>query len=189
MTQAKGRVIQRGEKVVLREKTIDDAREDYAWRTDPELASYDAARPLRVTFNDYLALYAEELQHPSPYRRTFAIDDLEGRHIGNIMYYNVDERRGEAELGITIGDRNYWGRGLGADAVRALVRYLFTTMDLKRIYLHTLDWNIRAQRSFRNAGFVPLETVRRGGHTFILMEIRREDWEAQNRPQQAPTDD
>lgn len=180
MTRTEGQVIQRGEKVVLRTKTADDAKEDYEWRIDPELATYDAAYPLRMSFQDYLTLHAEELQFPSPFRRTFAIDDLEGKHIGNVMYYNFDERRGEAELGITIGDRNYWSRGYGTDAVRALVTYLFRTTNLRRIYLHTLEWNVRAQRAFTKAGFTPIGTVRRGGNTFVQMEIRRDDWEARN---------
>ena len=188
MTRARGRVIQRGEKVVLREKTVDDAQEDYGWRIDAELATFDAARPLQLRFEDYLSLYREELEYPSPFRRTYAIDDHEGHHIGNIMYYNIDERRGEAELGITIGDRNFWARGYGADAVRSLVTYLFTQTPLKRVYLHTLDWNVRAQRSFRKAGFVSLGTVRRGGNTFVLMEVRKDDWEARQRGGAGPND-
>jgi RimJ/RimL family protein N-acetyltransferase len=187
VTQAKGRILQRGEKIVLREKTLDDARDDYAWRVDPELASYDAARPLRATFDEFNRLYSDELRYPSPYRHTFAVDDLGGKHIGNVMYYNIDERKGEAELGITIGDRDYWARGFGADTVRTFISYLFLTTSLNRIYLHTLDWNIRAQRSFRNAGFTALRTERRGGYTFILMEIRREDWD-RDRPPSTPPD-
>ena len=42
----------RGEKVVLREKRIQDAEDDYAWRTDEELARLDATRPLKMSFED-----------------------------------------------------------------------------------------------------------------------------------------
>jgi RimJ/RimL family protein N-acetyltransferase len=164
----------RGQRVVLREKLSSDAEDDYAWRSDPELARFDAARPFSASFEDYQALYEDELAYPSPFRHTLAIEDDSGRHIGNVMYYNIDHARGEAELGITIGVREYWGQGYGGDAVRTLLLHLFTKVALKRTYLKTLDWNERARRCFEKAGFVTYGTSRRGGHDFILMEVRRE---------------
>jgi len=100
-TLAQGEVA-RGARVALREKRLGDAPDDYRWRSEPELSRYDAARPLVVTYHEYLALYREELLYPSPYRRSLAIEDEAGRHIGNIMYYNIDTLRQEAELGITM---------------------------------------------------------------------------------------
>jgi RimJ/RimL family protein N-acetyltransferase len=166
--------VARGQQIVLRRKRYADAEADYRWRRDPELARYDAASPLRVAFADFLVTYQEDLRYPSPFRRVFAIESLDGEHIGNVMYYNIDERRGEAELGITIGDRRFWGAGYGRDAVRTFATYVFEVTTLDRIYLNTLDWNVRAQRSFRAAGFVPFGMNRRGLHTFISMEIKRE---------------
>ena len=166
--------VARGHLILLRRKRPSDAQQDYEWRRDPELARFDAAPPLRVSFQDFLLTFNDELRFPSPYRKVFAIENLEGLHIGNVMYYNIDERRGEAELGITIGDRRYWGAGYGRDAVRTFVRYIFESTALQRIYLNTLDWNVRAQRAFRAAGFVPTGMNRRGLHTFVSMEIRRE---------------
>lgn len=166
--------IARGTKVRLRRKRLEDAETDFAWRRDPELARFDAASPLRSSFQDFLVTYTDDIRYPSPFRRVFAIEDLAGNHIGNVMYYNIDDRRAEAELGITIGDKRYWGRGYGADAVQTFVRYLFTETGLRRIYLNTLDWNVRAQHSFRRAGFVPIGTSRRGFHAFVTMEVRRE---------------
>jgi ribosomal-protein-alanine N-acetyltransferase len=169
----KGEVV-RGAKVVLREKRPSDAADDHAWRSDPELARFDAARPFSASLDDFRALYEEELAYPSPSRRTLAIEDHAARHIGNVMYYNIDYAHGEAELGITIGVREYWGQGYGTDAVRALVRHLFTKTALRRVYLKTLDWNERARRCFEKAGFVVYGATRRGGHDFTLMELRRE---------------
>ena len=144
----------------------------------PRWLRFDAAKPISTSLEDFLALYEDDLAHPTPFRRTFAVDDMEGRHIGNVMFYNIDVLKGEAEIGITIGDRRYWSRGYGTDALRTLVRYIFTSTALTRLYLKTLDWNIRAQRSFKKAGFVQYNTSRRSNGTFILMEMRRSDWEA-----------
>ena len=163
--------VARGALVVLREKRLSDARDDYRWRTDAELARYDAARPFAAAYHDYLALYRDELTYPSPYRHSLAIEDRDGRHIGNAMYYNIDAVRREAEIGITIGEREYWSRGYGTDAVKTLVRRVIEVTTFRRVYLKTLEWNVRAQRAFLKAGFHTCGRSRRGGNSFIIMEF------------------
>jgi RimJ/RimL family protein N-acetyltransferase len=163
--------VARGERTVLREKRLGDASNDYRWRTDPELARYDAARPFAAGYSDYVSLYKDELAYPSPYRRSFAIEDVDGKHIGNVMYYNIDAVRREAEIGITVGEREYWGQGYGSDAVRTLCRHIIAVTGFRRIYLKTLDWNMRAQKSFEKAGFRICGRSRRGGNAFVVMEF------------------
>jgi hypothetical protein len=92
------------------------------------------------------------------------------------MYYDLDSINKEAELGIVIGDREYWSNSYGYDAVTTLLSHMFTDLQLNRVYLHTLDWNERAQRCFSKSGFNPVRTVRRMSQDFILMEVLREDW-------------
>jgi RimJ/RimL family protein N-acetyltransferase len=166
--------IAKGDRVVLREKRLGDAPDDYRWRSTPALSRYDAARPLTMSYQQYLALYREELLYPSPYRRSFGIEDMTGRHIGNIMYYNIDALRQEAELGITIGEPSRWGQGIGTEAVRLLVTYLFERQGFVRVYLKTLEWNGRARHCFEKAGFVECGRASRAGNAFVLMEFRRE---------------
>ena len=167
----------RGQKVVLREKRIEDAPDDFAWRSDEELAKLDATRPLNMTYDDFMRYARTEIDDPGPRSKRLAIDTLDGRHIGNFMYYDLDLRRGEAELGIMIGDRDYWGKGYGSDAIRAVQDYIFTQTTLTRVYLHTLEWNERAKRSFAKAGMRDVKTVRRSGMKFVRMEMLRHEWE------------
>ena len=167
----------RGEKVVLRDKSVADTARDYAWRTDEELCRLDAATPLHMAFPEFLMFSVDELEYPTPRRRRFAIDTLDGKHIGNCMYYDINEAASECELGIMVGDRDYWDKSYGADAVRTLLDHIFTATRMKRVYLHTLDWNLRAQRAFARAGFLPCGRVTRSDKTFILMDILREQWE------------
>ena len=185
-TQIRGEVV-RGVNVLLREKQLDDVLDDYRWRTDPELTRFDAARPLTMTYKEYLALYREELLYPSPYRWSLAIEDNDGRHIGNIMYYNIDTLRQEAELGVTIGEERLCGRGYGTEAVRLLVNHLLMQMSFRRVHLKTLAWNDRAQRCFEKVGFVRYGRTHRGDDGFILMELRREWLKASLDADEAPT--
>jgi RimJ/RimL family protein N-acetyltransferase len=166
-----------GNKVRLREKRLADAVDDYAWEIDPELAKLDASIPLAISFPQYLSEYASGLRHLPPTRHLFAIETIDGNHIGNCVYYGVDEAKSEAELGIMIGNRNYWNEGYGTDAVATLINHIFSETKLIRIYLKTLDWNTRAQECFQNCGFTPCGHVVKDGYNLVLMELQREPWE------------
>ena len=165
------------DKTKLREKRLSDARCDYGWQTDPELAALDAVSPLPFSYSEYLARYAAELRHPSPRRRRFAIETREGEHIGNCTYYAINHQRGEAELGIMIGNRDYWDKGYGADAVKNLLKFIFSETRLNRIYLKTLVDNSRAQKCFARCGFNPCGQLKRDGYSFTLMELYRRQWQ------------
>ncbi len=163
-----------GRSVQLRRKHIDDAYRDWVWRTDDEISTLDAVPISRLSLEEFREQMSWQLKAETHYRNMFAIETVEGRHIGNILLYNVDQAHREAELGIIIGEREFWGSGAGREAVTLLVDHAFTTMPLTRIYLHTLDWNERAQRAFASAGFRMCGIVRRGPNRFHLMEVRRE---------------
>ena len=169
-------VVLQGARVVLRDKRIEDAEQDYIWRSDHELSKLDAAYPLTMSFERYLKMFQDQLKYPTPGSHHFATETLDGKFIGNCMYYDLDSVNLQAELGIVIGDRDYWSNAYGYDAVTTLLEYCFTEKRLKRVYLHTLEWNHRAQRCFEKCGFVPVRQVRRLSHDFILMEVLRDDW-------------
>lgn len=167
-------VVARGRLTVVRRKRRADACDEYRWRSDPELATFDASRPVQIPFESYERNWLFDYRFTDMPRRSFAIEDENGRHIGNVMYYNIDGTRDEAEIGISIGERDCWSRGYGSDALEAVVRLLLGSGEVRRLYLHTLDWNARAQKAFQKAGFAVCGTSWRDGHTFIVMEARRE---------------
>ncbi len=166
-----------GNKIILRKKRLDDAQNDYLWQTDPELARLDALPPVTIPFNEYLSAYTNELRYSAPSRHSFAVETLDGKHIGNCVYYNVNEAKGEAELGIMIGNRDYWDKGYGTDAVTTLIDHIFGNTNFKRIYLKTLDSNARAQKCFQKCCFTPCGHLDRDGFRFVLMEIHRKEWQ------------
>ena len=165
-----------GNKVMLRNKRLADARDDYIWRTDPELARLDATPRLATSFPQYLLDCTIELRYSSLIRRQFAIDTLDGKHIGNCVYYDINLTKGEAEVGIVIGNRDYWDKGYGGDAVACLLNHIFCETNLNRVYLKTLDLNQRAQKCFQKCGFIPYGHRNKDGYRFVLMEIHRNQW-------------
>ena len=168
-----------GSKVRLRDKKMSDVRNDYKWQSDPELAKLDAAPVLTMPFSVYLLDYAAEIHRPKLNRYPVAVETDDGRHIGNCTCYDIDDKTGEAQLGIMIGDRDYWDKGYGTDAVNTIVSHVFQATSLHRLYLKTLDWNLRARKCFEKCGFTLYGQIRRNSHHFLLMELRREHWEKQ----------
>ncbi|MDD5038976.1 MAG: GNAT family N-acetyltransferase [Dehalococcoidales bacterium] len=166
-----------GSKILLRNKKSADVWNDYTWEIDPELAQLDAASSVNVTFKQYLSNYTDYLRYTPSNRHQFAIDTLDGKHIGNCSYYNTNETKCETELGIMIGNRDYWDRGFGTDAVITLVRHIFHRTNIKRIYLKTLDSNSRAQKCFEKCGFTSYGHSTRNGFNFTLMELHRKQWQ------------
>jgi RimJ/RimL family protein N-acetyltransferase len=166
-----------GGKIRLREKKLSDVRNDYRWQADPELSKLDATTVLVMPFSLYLIDYATALHQSHANRYPLAIETLDGQHIGNCTCYDIDTKRGEAQIGIIIGNRDYWDKGYGVDAVNTMVNHIFRTTKLNRLYLKTLEWNLRAQRCFAKCGFEFFGHFHRNGHDFTLMELKRKRWE------------
>ena len=160
-----------GSKVIICDKSPNDAANDYAWQTDPELAHLTATLPPTTDFDDYLSKYDKQLRYRQPGKHNFAIKTQDGKHIGNCTCYSLNTTKGEAEIGIVIGDRHYWDRGYGSDAISRLVDYIFNRSRVLRIHLKTLDSNKRAQRCFSKCGFKACGQVVIDGNNYILMEL------------------
>lgn len=76
------------------------------------------------------------------------------KHIGVIEYREINIVSRRCSVGIGIGEKAYWGKGYGTDALKALIHYLFQTMNLNRVQLDTWSGNVRAIRSYEKCGFV-----------------------------------
>ena len=166
-----------GEKIKLREKKLTDVRADYRWQSDSELAKLDAAPTLIMSFALYLLDYTSTLHEFDHNRLPLAVETIDGKHIGNCTCYDIDEKKGEGQIGIMLGDRDCWNRGYGADVINTFVDYIFRNSSLNRLYLKTLDWNLRAQKCFTKCGFTPCGLMNRDSYNFILMELIRDQWE------------
>jgi RimJ/RimL family protein N-acetyltransferase len=108
-----------------------------------------------------------------------AIVNDEGRLIGDIELENVAWRAGEAELRIAIGDKTYWNRGYGTQALQEMAQVAFELLRLRSLYLRVADQNIRAIRSYRKAGFRKVGRLSAtgrlcGGQSLVLMRMTPE---------------
>jgi diamine N-acetyltransferase len=94
----------------------------------------------------------------------------------------ADHRVGPAELGILIGERRLWGKGLGGACSRWMVEYGFRELNLPPVYLEVLETNRRAQDLYARLGLVVEGRLRQhqlkgGCHVdVVLMGLRREEY-------------
>lgn len=143
-----------GSKVRVRDRVESDSAMEIIWSLDRDVILLDP--PAGQVFNNHL----------------LSIDTLDGKHIGSCSLYNhtVDE----IQLGIRIGDRDYWNKGYGTEAVSILVHYWLHMMDTARLWVKVLPENIRAIRCYEKCGFMHTGRLVLGGYEFIVMEIRRQ---------------
>jgi ribosomal-protein-alanine N-acetyltransferase len=123
------------------------------WMTDAEIVRYLEVRfapPDAATLAQFIA------------RMNASADNLllglfprsePTRHIGNIKLGPVDRRHRCAAIGIVVGDKALWGRGLAGQAVAAVADYAFANLDLDRVEAGFYAPNEASQRAFRRAGF------------------------------------
>ncbi len=130
----------------------------------------------------------KELEGESPMQYAFSIRTLaDDRLVGEVDLSGINWASGESIVGIGIGDRNDWGKGYGTDAMRIVLRFAFTELNLHRVFLNTFEYNPRAIRSYEKCGFKHEGRMRgvlnREGRRWdlIYMGILKEEWESVNR--------
>jgi len=158
------------------------------WRMDSEFNRLADSNPSLPRSSKAIQKWLEkEAEEMGPAAHVFTIRTLDGnRLIGDIGLHVVNWSGRDAFVGIAIGERELWGKGYGTDAMRAILRYGFTEINLRRVSLSVFEYNPRAIRSYEKAGFRHEGRLRqflnREGRRWdmLYMGILREEWMAHN---------
>lgn len=112
--------------------------------------------------------------------------ECENSFVGVTSLYEPNKARGAARNSIVIGDRKYWGRGLGAAVVRQVMAHAFGCLGLRKIESDILEPNKAALVIHERAGFVEegrlrKDAWRRGQWVdCVLMSLLHEEWLEKN---------
>lgn len=90
-------------------------------------------------------------------------------HIGNIIL-DFNERHRSVFLQIYIGDFSYQGRGIGTQAMNAVLNYIFDEKKMNRVHLKVFEDNVAAISLYEKLGFIK-EGMERESH--LLDEVYR----------------
>lgn len=175
------------ERIRLRSAERDDLPVFVGWLNDPEVTEGLALyRPLSMA--EEVNWFEKMLTRPQD-ERPFVIEarmDTGWQIIGNLALFEIKWRERSAELGIVIGEKAYWNKGYGGDAIRALLKHGFETLNLHRIFLRVYETNPRAIRAYEKIGFVHEGRMRqaeflKGGYIdVLLMSILSNEWKSKS---------
>lgn len=99
------------------------------------------------------------------------------------LFTRIPENR-HAMLAIMIGEKEYWGRGYGQEAVTLLLDYGFNVLNMNSIELGAYAFNKRAARCYEKIGFKRIGIQREsrivGGKAYdtVLMDILASEFES-----------
>jgi len=109
----------------------------------------------------------------------FAIETSENKkYIGICGLHKINWDEKKADFGIAIGDKDYWGKGFGSDAIKATTKFAFKTLGLTNTTLSVYEYNKRAIRSYEKCGFKRKDILKKD-HLYnniywdtLIMELR-----------------
>jgi len=153
------------------------------WNQDSEYLRLLDAQPTNQISAKKISEWIQRDQEKDPHIFLFGIRTMDNdRLVGFIDLEGSMFPHGDAFVGIGVGEREFWGKGYGTDAMKVILRYAFQELNLRRVSLDTFEYNPRAIRSYEKAGFVHEGQVRdflhREGQRWdmLFMGILREEW-------------
>jgi RimJ/RimL family protein N-acetyltransferase len=144
--------ILKGEKIFLRKITLDDVSNRYLnWMNDYEIVKYTESRHIVHThksLEDFIMNINNE------YNFFFAIIDIQtNKHIGNIKIGDIHPIYKYGDIGLIIGDKEYWGKGIATEAISLCEDFAFKNLKLHRLYAGIYEINVGSIKAFEKAGF------------------------------------
>jgi len=148
------------ERLILRKMAPSDAEAVFAYASDPEVTRYVIWETHRSIEDSRAFLELESSKRESGGEPEWGIV-YKGDHrfIGTCGIVSWDPDHARAELGYVLS-RDYWGRGLMAEAVRAVISFGFQRMNLNRIEARCTAENAASARVMEKAGMTHEGTMR-----------------------------
>ncbi len=174
------------ERLTLRRFALSDAGAIYqGWANDPRVTRFLSWQPhesvetTKTILKGWCALY----ENPAYYHWVI---ELDGQIVGAVNVVRQNDRNECAELGYCIG-YDWWGHGITAEAVGAVIDYLFTAVGMHRVEIHHAVDNPASGRVAEKCGLVSEGILRSAARigTGEFKDIRvwgilRAEWEARH---------
>ena len=154
------------------------------WYADPAVTRYLNLRfpPTLEAMEDWLRKLAASNSNV-----VWAICDEE-HPIGMVLVKDIDYRRRQASLGISIGETAAWGTGLGSAATTLATRFAFEELGLEKVQASAFADNLASRRmlekvGYRQYGLARHDDYRHGRwHDTWLCELLRDEWDGVGAP-------
>lgn len=149
-----------GKKVYLRLLEVADLDGPYLdWLNDYEVTRFMETGFFPTTPETLRRYYETVTQNPDNVMLAI-VDSATDRHIGNIKLGPIHRIHRRADMGIMIGDKEFWGSGVGKEALDLILWYGFDRLNLHKITLGVDADHHQAVKLYEGLGF-KIEGTRR----------------------------
>ena len=139
--------------VVLKELTIENASDEYfSWLNDPNVNKYLESRHRKHDQQECSAFIGECSKREDVILLGIFLEG-EDRHIGNVKIGPIDSVNSFAEIGLLIGERSMWGRGIGTHVIKEAIEYARSIAGIRTLCATVCEPNTGSRRAFEKAGF------------------------------------
>ena len=83
----------------------------------------------------------------------YAVETLDNQFIGTFKIGHIDWHAKNVNLGIMIGDKNYWGKGIGKELFSIAIEFCFSELEMHKVYGGCMGPNISMRTVFLSLGF------------------------------------
>lgn len=142
-----------GKIINLRAVEKADLPKIFQWHNDAEVMQYWGRRGNSVSLGEVENWYQELIKRRDDRETYWMIETKQGVTIGRIFYRGLQQKDRQAEVVIMIGEKAYWGKGYGTDAMMTFLDYMFSQRNMHRIWLTVFAFNQRAIKSYQKCGF------------------------------------
>jgi RimJ/RimL family protein N-acetyltransferase len=150
-----------GQHIYLRLLTPDDVGEEYvAWLNNPDITQYLESRWSSQTRDSARAF----VQTISDSQRDFLFGMFlkeNHRHIGNIKIGGINYIHRYGDVGLLIGDKDSWGKGIASEAISLVTRYGFEELNLNKLTAGMYEQNLGSYKAFIKSGYREVGRYRR----------------------------
>jgi UDP-4-amino-4,6-dideoxy-N-acetyl-beta-L-altrosamine N-acetyltransferase len=144
-----------GKKTKLRPIRKSDIEKSIRWRNNPDIRDNSLGYRFPVTEKKEEKWYESAMDDQSHSKVVFAIETIEDNNfIGFIHLNQIDWISRRCHFGITIGEKEYQGKGMGPDSMQILFNYAFNCLNIRKISLEVVSFNTHAIRLYKNFGFI-----------------------------------
>lgn len=170
------------ERISFRKMTLEDIPIYHSWRNDLEVMR-TTLPALDLHSYEGTADFVTQVILGSTTSKSYLILEKETQKpIGITSLVYIDPKNRNAECIIDIGEKAYWGKGFGKEALQLLLDYAFLEMNLHRVSLRVFSFNENAISLYEKLGFKhegrSRQAMFREGkwHDILHMGILQEEW-------------
>ena len=121
-----------GNKVILREITMDDTENIIRWRNNPKVKKNFCIQS-DFTIESHTKWYNTMIL-TGKVKQFIIIDKESNLSVGSVYLRDIDHINKKAEYGIFLGETDAFGRGIGSETAKLIVDYSFQKLKLHKLW-------------------------------------------------------